>query len=285
MSFSHSLLSKIASNANKKLVIKPDDFINNDGLWTCHICNKPMQTVISECSIKVFTPCDCNIKSIREYDDMIKTKLKNDIINSNRINAFPTPNMRSIRFVENPQNSVQLLTMINYASNFALNLPLGQGLLLSGSSGSGKTFYSVCIANSIIDNGFSAKFVSINYLFNSKIPKSDIFSSLDKFDLVVFDDLCLYSSSNPLDNFALEILNHRYNLRKPMIVTSNIDVYKIINDISNNSDNIKPLIFDKILDVCTPVILRTRKRKNLKNINIIDDKSKLYNYGENYELY
>ena len=48
--------------------------------------------------------------------------------------------------------------MKNYASKFDVFLKEGNGLLFCGNIGAGKTFYSACIANMLIDDGYSVMF-------------------------------------------------------------------------------------------------------------------------------
>ena len=45
--------------------------------------------------------------------------------------------------------------MRNYADNFGRFMKEGNGLLFFGNVGAGKTFYSACIANKLIDAGYS----------------------------------------------------------------------------------------------------------------------------------
>ena len=56
--------------------------------------------------------------------------------------------------------------MQNYVKNFADFKKDGKGLLLYGTPGTGKTYYAACIANGLIDNGYSVLMTNFARLTN-----------------------------------------------------------------------------------------------------------------------
>ena len=272
--FCHKMLKKIIENANKNLVINKDDFKGEHGLYVCGTCKKPKQLLVD--GLKAYTPCDCDAENFEKHKKNLHVEDANKMIEKNRLYAFPYPNMRNINFEESNDQSLQVSAFIDYAESFGDKIKSGLGLLITGASGTGKTYYSVCIANKIIDNGFTVKFLDIDSIARYELDMGELHEVLDSFDLVVIDNFGFSEYDRTRSELCESIISHRYQARKSMIVNSNVDIYEMIKN--TDEETVEFITFEKIFELCTPIILRTKKRKSLENINIIDDnpKSKLY---------
>lgn len=102
-------------------------------------------------------------------------------------------------------------------------------LVLLGRSGSGKTHLAAAVANRCIDLGKPALFVVVpdllDHLRASFRPDAEasydsLFEQVRAAPLLALDDLGSHSATPWAEEKLFQILNHRYNLRLPTIITS-----------------------------------------------------------------
>ncbi len=105
--------------------------------------------------------------------------------------------------------------------------------ILEGPSGSGKTCLAAAIVNRRLERGSPAFFVVVpdllDHLRATYSPSSDVtydllFEQIKNAPLLVLDDLGSQSSTSWAEEKLYQIINHRFNARLPMVVTTNIPV-------------------------------------------------------------
>lgn len=104
-----------------------------------------------------------------------------------------------------------------------------QNLILTGKTGSGKTYLSCAIANTVCLRGFSAKYFRLPRLWDElrmarasgTYPK--LLSQIAKIDLIILDDWGIKAPNIEQRQDLLELLEDRYQLRST-IVTSQLPV-------------------------------------------------------------
>lgn len=120
----------------------------------------------------------------------------------------------------------------NDATRAAKNLAMGcadhgDGLLLGGPPGVGKTHLAVAIVRNVIDSGRSAIFVPVvNLLDEMKeaIAKGTIHNMLEALrdvECLALDDLGMQKDTEWVGERLYEIVNDRYNYQKQLIITTN----------------------------------------------------------------
>ncbi len=112
--------------------------------------------------------------------------------------------------------------------NFAEN-PYGW-LLLIGPNGCGKTHLAAAIANQSLDNGATVLFEAVpdllDHLRAAFAPTAtevydQLFSKMRGADLLVLNDLGAQQSSPWANEKLFQLLNHRYNMGLPTVITAN----------------------------------------------------------------
>lgn len=129
----------------------------------------------------------------------------------------------------------QVLTFcIQYAESFS---PSSQSVLMFGRTGTGKTHLSLSIAKEVMQKDFTVVYGSVmNFLrsiekehFGRSEENSDTLAVLLDCDLLVLDDLGSEHHTAFYESVLYNIINTRINLRKPVIVSSNLSISELSN--------------------------------------------------------
>lgn len=164
--------------------------------------------------------------------------------------------------------------MKNYVNNFPELLKGGKGLLLYGTVGTGKTYAACEVANALIDKGYPALVTNFARLTNTiqgmYEGKQEYIDSLNRYALLVIDDLGAERKSEFMQEMVFNIIDSRYRAGLPLIITTNLSIQEIKepSDIGNNR------IYDRILERCFPVEISgaSRRRKAVReNYNDMKD--------------
>jgi len=120
---------------------------------------------------------------------------------------------------------------LKYGRDYAANFQPGAGnLLLVGGTGLGKTFLSACIANVVVDKGYSVAYESASQLFR-KLEKARFNASeetaaevakIEQCDLLIIDDLGTELAGNFVKSAFYDLLNERLLAGKSMIISTNL---------------------------------------------------------------
>ena len=109
-------------------------------------------------------------------------------------------------------------------------------LVLVGPSGSGKTHIAAAIANRCIERGIPALFVVVpdllDHLRAAYKPSTDVsydelFEQVRNAPVLVLDDLGTQSATPWAQEKLFQIINHRFNLRLPTVITTNTPLNKL----------------------------------------------------------
>lgn len=107
-------------------------------------------------------------------------------------------------------------------------------LLLMGGVGAGKTHLAAAIAQECLATGRSVYFAVVTELLDhlrsafaptSEITYDKLFDQIRAVDLLVLDDLGAENGTAWAIEKLFQLINHRYNLRIPMVITTNNDLH------------------------------------------------------------
>ena len=252
------------------------DYVKN-GLIYCYKCNTPKQCKIVFLGDEAIVSCMCRCESEaseaeqKEFEEMqrnfnIQGLRKRGITNSKYLKMTFRNNRCNLDFAK------------KYVSEWDFMRDNGQGLVLCGDTGVGKTFAACCIANALIDREISACVINLPTalarLFNREY-QNELYQKISNSGLCVFDDL----GANRDTEYSLEqlyvLIDMRYETGRPMIITTNLntDQLRLARQgmwIDGSKNYQYKRIFDRICGACIPYTilgesLRVKARQNVSD--------------------
>lgn len=259
------IINDLKKSAEQAIQQQPDDYRNENGLLMCGKCSTPkeIEIEIKELNIKNVVRCIC--KCEKEKDDREREQfqaMQQQIeINKLRCNGIQDKKILSYTFNNDDGSNPKISDLARrYVDKFDEMKKNNCGLLLYGDTGTGKSFIAGCIGNALIDRGVSVLATSItrliNQLFNAE-NKNALLRDVCSYDLLIIDDLGAERSTDYAIEQVYTVIDERYKSNLPVICTTNEEPAKI----ANAPDVQHKRIYDRILEMCTPVKVEGQRRK------------------------
>lgn len=238
-----------------------------DGLLYCGKCNTPKQCRITLLG-KERTPfalCKCETEKRDREAAEYKRRERQQYVENMRKIGFPESEMCKWNFSnDDGQNEKITKLALKYVENFKEMLSRGKGLLFFGDVGTGKTFYSACIANALIDRGYPCMITNFSRLVNTISGmyegKQEYIDKLNRFDLLVIDDLAAERDTEYMSEIVQTIVDSRYRAGLPTIITTNLTA----DEIKHPADVRKQRTYSRLLEMCVPVEVKGKDRRRQK---------------------
>lgn len=236
-----------------------DKAFEKDGHVYCRKCKEKMDSDPLNClgnkKILFRRQCKCD----REEESLRKAKEEADHIRRLREECFITSrNLINCTFdkVIAPDRQ-EVIIAKNFVKNFKELSKDNNGLIFHGNVGTGKTYLAACIANKIIeDYQIRVKMRNIPQIINDiekggfDIDKNDYYRKLSSVSLLILDDFGIERNTEYVNEMVYQIINTRYESKKPTIISTNIPLDVIMNG-SNDID--KERIYSRLREMCIPV--------------------------------
>lgn len=261
------VIDSIEAKASSFIRREDEDYIDDEGLLICGKCNTRKQCVVEVFGKKRMPYCLC--KCAQEKAEAEKAELERqkrmERINELRNMGFPDVEMKNWTFINDDQANAYVSEIARrYVSNFPKMLEKGKGLLFHGNVGSGKTYIAACIANALIDKGYPCLVTNFPRLINTISGmyegKQQYIDGLNKFDLLVIDDLAAERDTEYMNETVQNIIDNRYRCGKPLIVTTNLS----IEEIKHPSDIKKQRTYSRLTEMCFYVQLISKDRRKTR---------------------
>lgn len=255
-------ISKTLDNISKRCEANnprnEGDYIDEQGFLVCGKCHTRKQS-----EIKIFGEikrpyclCKCQAEK-RDAEEAERKRIEKErrIADMRRM-AFPKEErekMQQWTFAnDDMQNKRITQAMQNYVDNFPELKKKGKGLLLFGTTGTGKTFAACEVVNALIDKGYSAIATNFSRILNTlqeTFEKQEYIDGLNKCSLLLIDDLGIERNTPYAKEQVYNIIDSRYRAGLPMIITTNLSIEKI-----KSPEEIEDMrIYDRILERCFPI--------------------------------
>lgn len=243
----------------------PGDYTDPEtGLLVCGVCGEPKQMRVELLGMAQTVPCDCRCiqeEKSRQREEQARRDAEYRAA-KRRTECF-RDDMRKAgcTFDSDDQKNAKLARQVRgYVRQFEKFRQEGRGLLFLGPTGTGKTFYACCIANALIDAGYSAivtNFAEIANDLQATFDKGSIHNRLLRTDLLVLDDLAAERDTSFMQEIVFQVIEERSAAKKPMIVTSNISTQEFMNP----GDLARRRVFSRLKEVCIPIAVTGADRR------------------------
>ena len=238
-----------------QIISEKGDYVQ-DGILYCGKCHTPKQTKISVGG-RIWTPacmCDCEAERFREKQERMERESALDAVKRLRRIGFSDSDMSRCTFDRDDHSNEKLSQIARrYVEIFAQMQMRGKGLLLYGSVGTGKTFMSGCIANALIEKGHPCLVTNfarlVNTLYSMHEGRQRYIDDLNRFDLLVIDDLASERETSFMSEIIQSIIDARYRTGKPLIVTTNLTA----KELKRPEDIRKQRIYSRLFEMCIPL--------------------------------
>ena len=241
-----------------------------DGLLYCGKCNTTKQTRI-EVFGRVRTPyclCECETaERDRAVAEQKRIEFERHLKQMRRV-GFPDDEMQNWTFEKDDGANEHITTVARkYVENFDVMRKSGKGLLFYGTVGTGKTYAAACIANALIDKGLPCLVTNFARLINTLSGmyggKQEYIDGLNRFALLVIDDLATEADTEYRNEIVFNIIDSRYRAGLPLIITTNLTA----QELKNSADIRKQRIYSRLFERCIPVEVKgvDRRRNKLKD--------------------
>ena len=254
-----NLADKAAENQNGKKT-----HLNEDGLECCDICGEPIQ-----CGIEIFGQtrtvycmCQCDRDEVQRRKYEIQQMMREDRISCLKIKGFEKAEMQGWTF-HNDDGKQPKVTQAakKYCENFEEFKANGKGLIFHGGVGTGKTYTAACIANELISKGTPVLMTNFSRIINNLQEdfngRQKYIDGLNDYDLLIIDDLAAERNTEYMNEIVYNVIDARYRLNLPLIVTTNISMQEMMNvtEISRQR------VYSRVLEMCHPIAVTGADRR------------------------
>ena len=269
-------INSVIESISQRVPKPENEYIGEDGLLYCSKCHHKTETIIKHPFTGEERKVRCVCKCRTEMDEFKDRQKQEELERKKRI-CFAESNMFNWTF-ENDDGKNEKISnaMKNYVKNFTEFKKDGKGLLLYGTVGTGKTYFAACIANALIDEGYSVLMTNFARLTNAIQGtfdgKNEYIDSLQRYTLLIIDDLGAERKSDFMQEQVFAIIDARYRSGLPFIITTNLSA----EEIKKPQEVGYSRIYDRILERCFPVAVtgESRRRQEVKD-SYFDIKEKL----------
>lgn len=232
------------------------------GLLHCGKCHTPKQCIAPNPfgdPFLVGIRCQCAKEADRQQEEADQREKNEDL----RRRAFDTDGMNEKTFA-NDDGDTPTLSIIarNYAERIAgTDKTKWSGLLLFGEVDGGKSYAAAAVVNELTDRGIPCLMRTIISLANDLFKTDDknaYLSSLDRYRLLVLDDLGAERDSAWMFEVIYQIIDYRTRSGLPMLITANLTW----EEIREPQDKRNKRIYSRVLEACHPEEVKTAGRRS-----------------------
>ena len=235
-------------------------YLATDGLLHCLTCNGALECIVMSPrgdERKVRCVCKCEMAKRNAWEEQKRAEKRKD----RRRDCFRGTNMADWDFSNDDGRNPEITDIMRkYVERFPEYWRSGKGLLLYGAVGTGKTFYSACVANAVIDAGYRAymtNFSTIADNLSGTWDKAEYIDNLMRYDLLIIDDLGAERKSEFMQEQVWKVSDARYRSGLPLIVTTNLTAEEL--DAGDGLGNKR--IYSRLLERCLAVEVKGKDRR------------------------
>lgn len=266
----HEFLVSIEKKSRMNIPVEEGDYINQEdhGLLYCGKCRTRKQGMYTTAfgELRPYVMCKCAKERHEREESERKAREFADKVKRNKSLCYPKLERAEMleKNFQNAESSNLIQIARNYVDNFQEMLKAGKGLMLYGGTGAGKSYAAVCIANALLDMGYPCLVTNFARLRNEISEtwdgRQDYIDSLNRFSLLVLDDLGAESKSDYMGEIVHSIIDSRCRAGLPTIVTTNLTAKQF----TSQADISKSRIYSRLFEMTIPVEVKGADRRREK---------------------
>jgi DNA replication protein DnaC len=239
---------------------EPGDYTGPDGLLHCGKCHTPKECRVNGKTYPVI--CQCRKAERERVEREQAVKKRYEAAMHLAVHSTHDQHSKAWTFARDDKNNPGATNTARvYAERWEEIKAKGAGLLLMGGVGTGKSFLAGCIANALLAKKVPVLFTSfgklVRFMTTYSGDKNQCLQSLNKFDLLVLDDLGTERQSSFALELVFEIVDERVKSGLPLIVSTNLTQRELYEQKDVNYAR----IYDRITSVCAPVVFNGTSRR------------------------
>lgn len=250
-------LEKMIDNIAASAAQEPEDFTDTTtGLLICGKCHTPKQCRVTLFERERLLPCLCQCEKERQEAEAAARREQERLNKIRRLkaNALQDKALLAYTFASDDGQNPAMKYARRYAEHFTEMKARGQGLLLWGGVGTGKTFAAACIAHALTEQAVPVLMTNFCKILNSlsgmfSEDRNKYLASFNHFSLLIIDDLGIERNSEYALEQVYNVVDSRYLSRLPFIITTNLT----LAELQEPKDLAHARIYDRVLERCTPV--------------------------------
>lgn len=273
-------ISQIINQSSITTSSQNNTYIGEDGLIYCSNCHTLRETknIVSVFNKRMPVMCECMKEKERKEKEQAEYKRKMQILDRLRSASLLGERYTNTTF-ENTDTSVggDFLKAFERCKKYCeiadTVLENGYGIYIYGNSGTGKTHLTACICNELISQYRQCLFT--NFFEISKLIRAtwgrnntdaeSIIRNIGEVDFLFIDDLGTEAlrkngEDNWLQEQVFDIINKRYNNKKPTIFSSNHSLNELMTERGMMDKTV-----DRIMEMSTAIIKVNGESYRAKN--------------------
>lgn len=224
--------------------LQADEYVK-EGIIYCQKCNTPRVFYIDG-SLKRCS-CECKAQAILDEAEQNNIRKRQERIKGLRASSLIGDRYKDVTFDKTEKGYNETFDKAysrckRYCEVYDKVLERGMGIYIYGDKGTGKTHLTACMANELMSKGKQVLFTNffeiskaIRATFNNIYYDNEIdyINKLANIDFLFIDDLGTERVQSKdgdlwLQEKIFDVLNKRYNMRRPTIFTSNQDLEQLV---------------------------------------------------------
>lgn len=254
--------------ATGKEKLRDDEYLGEDGIPYCKNCKTSRFFVSPEGDFTVRTNCKCLQEKADEKRRKEEAQKRLEAFNSHKKLSLLGERYKNLMFenaVITENNNKAYTKCKNYVDKSDEVYRNNIGLYIYGDNSSGKTFLTACLCNELIWKGYRCIYTNLASILNeirslydgNGMGECELLWNLQSFDFAFIDDLGKEflgrefnsGSAKWAEEKLFEVLNSRYNAKKPTIFSSNYSISELASVL-----NLDKAIIERVNEMATRII-------------------------------
>lgn len=236
-----------------KSIINAQDLNDEQKIESCWRCGEPIhcQVEFNNRIYRMPIVCECQKIKLKSEEEVRQQNVFLQRMEELRKDGISDPAYWEYTF-ENDDNHNKSITDVckKYVENWEEMRDENIGILFYGSVGTGKTFLACAIANALLAKCVPVSVTNfpriLNRLQSFGDERQKIIDKLQRYDLLVVDDLGVERDTSYSVEQIFNVIDTRDRSNKPIIITTNLS----IEDLMNPTSLAHARIYDRVLEMC-----------------------------------